>query len=202
MLTYTEVDSASDITLTKPNIVVNTMRLDANSYVYKDFGVDYFGDFEVQFDYQITATSSDNAQAMLWAVTNIPGTMQDLRDNDDSIFIQFFRQAVNGLLIALEINGNVADTFIFGGTTLATRYFTIKRVKTLVTVDVYSDSNRSTLVTTVSGFGTFDGYRYHQVIGSRDFTGGSDTMSLSGGKFYIASVSPESSSSSSSTSGI
>ena len=50
LLTYTEVDSDSDITLSVSAATFDTIRGDAVSYVYYDFGADYFADFEIEFE--------------------------------------------------------------------------------------------------------------------------------------------------------
>ena len=76
LLTFTEVDSAGDLTVDSTSVVVDTMRIDADSYVYKDFAIGYFGDFEIDFEVEITSIDI-SGQELVWSVSNSPRTWRD-----------------------------------------------------------------------------------------------------------------------------
>ena len=81
LLTYTEVDSAGDLTVDSTSVIFDTMRLDAVSYVYKDFGASYFSDFDIDFEAEITA-SDVGGETDIFCLSNTIGTRQDTIDNN------------------------------------------------------------------------------------------------------------------------
>ena len=65
LLTYTEVDSAGDLTVDSTSVVFDTMRRDAISYVYKDHGAGYFGNFDIDFEFEITSGNTIGFKSFL-----------------------------------------------------------------------------------------------------------------------------------------
>ena len=79
--TYTEVDEDGDITITSSKIDWVTMRRDAETYVWKDFSGDYFGDFELKFMVNITDLEAGDATgasiAGIMVLTNSTARVMD-----------------------------------------------------------------------------------------------------------------------------
>jgi len=205
LTTYTEVDSAGDITVSTSAATFDTMALNAISYVWKDHGVDYFGAFEVQFEFEITNTSTTGAQSLLFALTNTVGTIQDLDDSNDNIFFDVY---YNGSDIQgfIRSDGSVLDTLtVSAGSSITSKvYATVYRLSDQFTVELYSDSGRTSLIDSGTVTATSAKYRYMQVLASREFAS-AETISGYTQNFEIlnassSSVSSSSSSSSSSTS--
>ena len=66
LTTYTEVDQNSDLTVTTKQVAFNTIKTrDALSYVYKD--VPMYGDFEVDFKTNLSATNTFSGELYVWA---------------------------------------------------------------------------------------------------------------------------------------
>jgi hypothetical protein len=81
--TFIEVDEDGDLTISPLSASFVTMRRDANTYVFKDYGADYFKDFDFEFELEITAGDTQG-NALLCAVSNFPsGGFQNLRNNND-----------------------------------------------------------------------------------------------------------------------
>ena len=97
------MDSAGDLTVDSTSVVFDTMRCDANSYVYKDFGAGFFGDITFDFELQIT-DSNYTSEVLLFALSNTIGTLEDHKTANDGIAlwasgtadpnIQFYYSAV------------------------------------------------------------------------------------------------------------
>jgi hypothetical protein len=152
LLTYTEVDPNSDITLTADKAEFDTMQQVANSYVYKDFGVDYFGDFEVDFEAEITYSDASVPQVVLCAFSNTIGSKQTMVNATDGL-VMSINYVSNGSTITTAIkclDENDWDIFVEGGSTVPLRYYTFKRSGTVLTLDIYSDSARLILVDALS----------------------------------------------------
>jgi hypothetical protein len=155
--TYTEVDSASDITVTATKIDVSSMRRDADSGVYNTIGAGHFGDFEHLITLYITATPDYGAYAGFWAVTNGQYTAQDMTDATTGMLCYLFENGGDAeeLYITDNTNTNNDVMTINPG---ASYYLTIARSGTTLTCEVYSDSGRTSLIDTLSitcGTGTY-----------------------------------------------
>ena len=166
--TYTEVDEQDDITITdEVNITFDTMRNDADSYVYKDYGIAHFGDFEHDVKSVFTAFSGQG-RVGIWAVANALNGYSDLRfDDDDGISVALqepFGGTENYILANHADNDN--DVSVDVGDT-GTDYHTITRSGTTCTDAIYSDEERLTLIDTIAITCSADTYRYiYALLGS------------------------------------
>ena len=201
--TYTEVDEDGDITITALKVDWVTMRRDAETYVYKDFNPNYFGDFEFQYELNISdveAGDSSSASIMGISLTNVTGVMDDLQggsilsvsfqqnkavDDEYGFYIRQFDGGVSQFLV-----GNGLD---FHDVSEGEIYSTFSRVGTNVTLWMYSDSARTTLLYKYSwNFAVLDTYRYFQISNwGRDidaanhFTGYVENVTLVGDVGYV-----------------
>ncbi|MGW8301311.1 MAG: hypothetical protein ACWGNO_04540 [Desulfobacterales bacterium] len=149
------------------------MQKDAVSYVYKDFGSNYFGDFEIQFEAAITASDS-GGQMVLCCISDIAGTKQDQFDGANGIWAGIYNSG--GLIIELVDGASVhSDTYNPGGSTLPLTYFTFSRSGSTIILKIYSDSGRTVLIDTLSASGASSAKQYMEVIASRD-AAGSETI--------------------------
>jgi hypothetical protein len=130
----------------------------AYSVLYKDFGAGYFGDFSIDFDYNISATTHTLFTDMvtLAMVVNGPGSWREMlslnRGIGYGLVIKTFSLEVR---CYCPINGQSSDTVnVFGGagtyTTPGTVYGRFTRVGTLATAYVYSDGTRTALLQSTS----------------------------------------------------
>ena len=169
---FTSVDENSDFTIDQFKIDVSSMRRDAVSYNYYDYGADYFGNFEIQFEAEVTATG-DYANFNMIGVVNQPGTRKDHLDNNNGMSCQVYGGGGDNLfdiLINCDITDN-SDSYQGGGAVFPQMYyFTFKRVSTTLYLYIYSDSDRTVLVDTLSCTCSATTLRYLQVAYSRENT--------------------------------
>jgi hypothetical protein len=169
--TFTETDSASDITINSATqITVSSMARTANSSVAKDYGAGYFGNFEHRI--QTNHTSSDVSAGWVntvWTLGNVANpTMQDLADDGAGLLVYW---GAGPKLWLQEDHGTItsdSSTTLSDGTEY---YLTIKRTDSAITCTIYSDADRTTTVDTLSINHVSNTYRYLGVATSRDASG-------------------------------
>ena len=179
--TYTEVDSASDITRAENSITWDTMRRDADSYVYYDFGADYFGDFEIQFtlDFsQLESLDTSNREWCLFGVlSNAVGNYAEMTGTDLIAILPVQNAALDDEFDfrCYQRTGGVEDWNTTDTTNrgLDPYYLTWKRVGATVTLQIYSDSTRETLLDTITEVAADQtAYRYFMPLVSYNPAGG------------------------------
>jgi hypothetical protein len=200
-LDYTEVDSATNpaITISSWNTITFTnMRRDITGYVYNDFGPSAFKSFEIEF--QANASDSQNdGTATVFAVSNTLGSIQSHIDANDGTLVIFSNNGGNFAVTLIDYNTDDSDSYIYGGTTIPLRYYTVKRSSNNATLEIYSDSNRTVLVDTLSIFAATTPSRYLYALQSRN-TGSSTRITGTTRYFEIVNTSSSSSSTSESSS--
>jgi hypothetical protein len=141
--TYTEVDSDSDITIHKNRLLWDTMSEDAVSYVYKDFGVDYFGDFVIQFELDIDYSEAGSNQTIL-QLSNTIGTRDDTETANDGLLV-FVNGDATGLdfSVKCENTDNQDDWGRTSHTLTDVRYCELSRSGTTLSFTAYSDKFRT-----------------------------------------------------------
>ena len=146
--TYTEVDENGDVTVTALKVDWETLRRDAITYVWKDFNPNYFGDFEIELELNMTDFNAGDASSVSVvgiAFSNTTGVIEDLRFGDVLyIMIQqettlsnkynlFIRQYVGG--VARFLIGNRLNLHNIN----VEYYVVFNRTGTTVWLKVYSD---------------------------------------------------------------
>ena len=192
LLTFTEVDANSKLTVTANKATAADADTDEDVQLYKDFGAAYFDAIDENFELYIASTSVDNGGAGV-AVSNTVGAVSAFANTDISVIAE--RRVADCLIRLLRGNAVAADSYV--GSTNTIYYCTLTRVAgaDTVTVTIYSDSDRGTLVDTLSvaGFSTTT-YRYLYGFvnlnsaggGGEDFDGYTQMSSLTGCRGYLA----------------
>ncbi|MDY6888281.1 MAG: hypothetical protein SVV88_11680 [Pseudomonadota bacterium] len=145
--TYTEVDPNSHLTVAANHLDFVSYE-NEDCYLYKDFGAGHFTDFEHLVD--VRMGSGDNAVAAF--LYNLQNNIDDVAaiyaNNYTSLGVYVYYTAHN-LSFAEIYNGSVYEQY----TTLSADtwyYLTISKTGTSVSCKVYSDSARTSLLTTLS----------------------------------------------------
>jgi len=183
LTTFTEVDSASDITVTSAAATFATMAQQADSYVYRDFGSGYFGNFFIDFECEITFSESngggDNAQAMIAGVSDTIGNWGDHQTANDGILIDTYYDGSNLVTRLSDQQEDNSDTYSWGAvTTHAKHYFRFERNAATATLKIYSDADRQTLVDALSIICETGTKQYFYALASREAVG--NTAEISG----------------------
>ena len=167
--TYTEVDSAGDITITSTKVDISTMRRDADSSVYKDFSANHFGNFSHDLEIYWSAYSGQYPILLNWHVSDITAaTLQGITDSG-GFGVGFYHDTSN-MLVTLE-NRSDSDSDSWNGPTVDTLYYiTIERSTGPDALEclIYSDSGRTTLIDTLTVTYNSTTWRYLGACGSAD----------------------------------
>jgi len=174
---YTEVDTNSKLTVTYSNGVTKATAANAdtneNVYLYKDKGVDHYDALDEDFELFIASTSDAGAYGGM-AISNTIEDITGFAATDLSCFI--YRVGAEFRIYLSRGNLTATDYYVCSADTLY--YCTMVRVaaNNEVSVKIYSDAGRGTLLDTItiSGIGTKK-YRYlYGFVNLNDGGGGED----------------------------
>jgi hypothetical protein len=171
LTTFTEVDENSDITVTADRATATSMRLDAFSHVYKDFGAGHFGDYQHLFTVGVSAMSGDGYRCYSHTLSNQVGSGSDYTTGQSCYHIRYTSGSYR--VAYREYDGGISTDEVVYSTTspVCTHYVTMARSGTIGTCDVYSDAERTTLISggalTLTVATT--PYRYGYALASYDY---------------------------------
>ena len=168
---FTVVDQNSDFTITQHKIDVDTMRRDAVSYIYKDYGVDAIDNFELQFEAEVTVSGLYGNMTFA-CISNTIGTRQDQINANDGITIQTYGDGGDTDKTEVQIqDDNLSNSDLYNpglGSYLPLWYYTWIRSGTTLVLNVFSDSDRSVLVDTLIITCVSTPFRYLHAVTSRE----------------------------------
>ena len=179
--TYTETDSAGHLTVTSTKATIASGN-DNNIYnLFKDFGADYFNALDIDFTIRLTTGVTTDAIVGIAVINSATPTTETMGGTLTSTDISVAQYWYNTTAIWLSRGnfGGIADT-TGGVLALNTDYYcTLIRSASsdTVTLEIYSDSGRTTLIDTlsVSGYGTGTKWQYMYGFMNANF-GASDTL--------------------------
>ncbi len=160
---YTEVDPGTPpeyTVVTENKVTVTNLPWNVDAYIYKDYGVDYFTDFTHDFEFQFDSGLNASALLFPWCVSNDVDDVRAWLSAEEGIA---FWCIGNGSLRLWELKNNQFTDSGAGTLSPDTLYYG-RAVKsgTSMSVSVYSDSGRTTLVDTRNLTLAEDfNYRYH-----------------------------------------
>jgi hypothetical protein len=149
LTTFTEVDPSSVLTVSSDDVTFTGLTRATSTYVYKDYGVDSFDDFSIDFEYKVTANSSGglNFNGMFISLSNSIGEREAIRTASGNIQGLLCGNSGASRFIGLcetKSGSNYASAFFTPA--LNTDYYcTLSRVGTALNLKLYSDANRTTL---------------------------------------------------------
>ena len=155
LISYTEVDVPAVLTVTASKITAVDCDRDVESYVYKDFGADYFDAISASFEVYI---SSDSLPSGYVKVAGFATTLDDAYAWEaTSLSCGLAKTAGSAYQINLTRGLDAAtDSYVCSANTLY--YCTMVRLAGTDTasLSIYSDANRTTLldVLSVAGYST------------------------------------------------
>jgi hypothetical protein len=167
--TYTEVDEDSDITITSSTLItVSTMIRNVTSYVYKDFGVDYFGNFEVWTDAEITAAQS-TASVTILGMSNSTSNMTEggMDSGNSGISLRMYYGNDGKYYLSLKdwSNNNRDDNVQDNNPGKV--YWVLERNGTTLTAVGYTDIARTNVLCSLSIASAATAWRYLITLSSR-----------------------------------
>ncbi len=182
--TYTEVDANTKLTVIAAKATAVNADTDEDVYLYIDKGTNFLDELDVDFEIFCASASQDVAKAGM-AISNTVGSINDFATTDISVIAR--RATPTDAYIELY-RGNTVATDSYNGLDDTLYYCTLTRVAAndTVTLKIYSDSSRETLLDTltVSGYSTTK-YRYvygfvnrNAGVGAQDFDGYIQNLTL------------------------
>ena len=165
-LTYFNViDSDSDITVTANRLDFDSMRRDATAYVFNDYGVGFFTDFEIEFEFAIT-NGGYTSQAIFAAIGNTPGTLSNIDGTRDAVTVFSYEFGGGARIYLADYDNYVFDYYQHALSGIGPIYCTLTRSGTTATLAMYTDAAKTTLLDTLSVTCTAVPYRYLTVCAS------------------------------------
>lgn len=167
---FTEVDPDDELTVDSDTVHIINQNLDADSRVYKDYGVDHFnGDVTHKFELLVTdiyATLGTTGTG-LWALSNTPNGELAFANDDALLRILLWNSGTFKLQIRLH-DGSKQDN----SATLSKDiryYLTVTRVGSVYSVVIRTGSHTGTVVDTISiNAGAVKSFRYLYIQYERD----------------------------------
>jgi hypothetical protein len=183
---YTRVDSPGRQTLSAARATFTNVQMNESSYVYRDFGANYWsGNFTHTFDMQMTGNScnpsgtpcltsdpdfaSTGPEFATWGLSNQLGAYNTWTDG---VYLTL-RAGYYGAYVSYylkEVYGGVTYTTSYAesGGKYTDRYVAISRAGNALTAYIYSDASRTALITTLSlTLHNTSSYRYYYPLASR-----------------------------------
>ena len=173
---YVEVDPFGHLSRATNTVTITNMSKGEDAYVYKDFTVDYFGDFTHHHKVKITAQSGF-ALGSLWSLANLINDTFFIRNNDDLLNITATANGSTLRLYQSQSGTWTFDSFVY---TLNVDYWlTLERLGTSCTCKIYSDSGRTTLLDTLSVTCGTTAFRYFYPASSWNVSSGTTMSAIS-----------------------
>jgi len=133
---YTEIDDEDDITVTTNKIDVDTMERSTTGIVYKNFGEDFFEDFEHFYDLYVGTSTGQDSVAGFWALNNSAIGLDPMNDADTGMSAYLYEGGTSVRRIYIKDYSN--DEFDNYTVSPTTQYYLIlKRVDTTFTCAIY-----------------------------------------------------------------
>lgn len=201
--TYIEVDEDNDIIITDPRIAWTSLRRDADSHVYFDYGAGFFGDFEFTFELNISEVEAgDGTSATVTGfsfLANEINSIDDIRNAngqylglilaqvaaiDDRFYIHLW-QFDGGVQTQARLDDAFGADYVFDLMNFK-YYFTFNRSGGNFGAWAYNDSAKTNLIAWKELSGDATTYRYayginnynRAVDGANHHTGNLENWSL------------------------
>jgi len=174
--TWTEVDPGGHLSQTATRATYTDLPDNAEAYLYKDYGANYFsGDFAHAFDLRVSASSSPS-DYFIYMLSLQGNGLSTGNDADINLFVEKVDATTYfiGLGDYAGSTGNQTGNLDMG----TTYYLVLKRESTTYTLEVYQDSNRQSLLESISiDPGVATAFQYLYTTGTFDMGGAGDTQS-------------------------
>jgi hypothetical protein len=169
--TYTKVDPGGYVSVTSLTATVTAMPRSAVAYVYKNFGAGHFGDFELQFESQLSAVQPGAGLFILILANNV-GASSQMADTAIGVSSSYDGTTYKFVLG----DGRVSYTFCVIPNPFVLYYFDLSRTGSLTTLSIYASSTYTNPVATLTCT-IGDKFQYLYVAQSAGVAGDMPTVS-------------------------
>lgn len=186
LTTYTEADPGSMIVVSAKTLTATNLRRNISAYVCKDFGEDHFsGDFEIDFELRALGYSAQYAGCTFVTLNNAATDYQsNLATTGSSNGIMLAANPTPAVCVQ-EASAGVPHSSTFFTLVIGTTYYMrLRRVGVVLSLLIYSDAARTTLLTTLSlALQSAPAFRYFHAVQSIN---SGHTLAISGSIGNIA----------------
>jgi hypothetical protein len=172
---FTEVDSGSDLVVHKNRVEITNMQEDADSYVYKDYGASYFGDFVIRFEIDVNTVANTSETAFV-CVSDTIGSKADMVAADDGLRM-YVRADATGTDLWLVCESTDNSDSYQRTAYLANFHCEMERSGTTLTLKIYNDKFFTDLADTLTLTCEAGAKRYLSVLSSEDDAPETDVIS-------------------------
>ena len=165
----TEADANGRYAVTATTIIVTSLkRNDLAHFVYKDQGAGVIGDITLGTEFDIINSGGGNASAIfVYIISDLIGDFIDHNSIAEPGFTIFMNRSGGGAYaLFIQGTGGVGPFDLTAMPTSSRRYLTVTRAAGVMTVKVYSDAARLTLLDTIAISHLTGSYRYQYVVSS------------------------------------
>lgn len=159
--TYTEVDPNSHISATSSRMTGGGINRNETAYAYYDKGADYFDALDIDFDIRTTNLDSNDILGVL-GISNTLDHIGAFGTSDIKVAFYYPGGGARGLYLG---TGGALDYMVISVDT--TYYCTLERAagSAAVSLKVYSDSGRETLLDTLTGTMAVASTKHRYILG-------------------------------------
>lgn len=166
---YTEVDPGNDFSQTTTRNTATALPRNVDAYVYKNYGLNHFRDYIHHVDIH-WGTCVAAGTFGVWAITNDPGSYQDM--SQGQLIYLYDGGGTNDAIILRDMGTANQQLYQTGGNFDGSDfYLIIERNGTTLTCKIYSDSERTNLLDTLTITCADTAEQYALVGFSRDAAG-------------------------------
>lgn len=154
---FTEVDPGAPAALSTSGKTATFQLLSQTDglYLYKDYGAGYFGDFEFDIEFEETGSGADDTYPYRVFCCSLANALEDWNDNNGAsetqVGIVYYRNTTSRYFATAESHGGSTSLSSLIAVSALTRYYLkLVRSSTTLTLYVYSNAERTTLVGSAS----------------------------------------------------
>lgn len=147
--TYDPVDPNTDITIIANKLTIDTCERYSGSHVTDDKGANHFGDFEHRIGPINVRAMDVGAWGCVWGISDTYFMHDDMNTNNEGMALRIICGTENVPVFRIYEYGTPDDAS-YTGSINTDYWFTIKRDGTSLTIRIYSDATRDTLLETLS----------------------------------------------------
>lgn len=174
--TYAEVDPNNHIEKTAYHIDFDAYR-DEDAYVYKDYGVGHFTDFQHLVDVEIM-TVTNYGKGIVWCLSNLVDDIKGIRDaSGDYLSVTLDQSGLNRIYIT-ECDAGTQYNNIYTGINVSQPYYlTLNVSSTDFMCRIYFDSERTNLLDSLN-LTLHNTYSFRYIFGCNTLNSGTSTVHI------------------------
>lgn len=171
-------------TITSAYVQYTNMRRYCGNSTYYDFGADYFGQFDIDYDSDRAGSARYSYAHSFHLSDTAAANWNTLNVGTEGLTVNNFEGNTEGEdYIQLEQHED-SNTDAYDGAESTVYYMSVIRTDSTIQAFIYSDSGRATLLDTLSVTYTATKWRYYGVICGHD-TSGNEEIDLRSGNVTI-----------------